>query len=149
MASRRKEKQKRQLAKRQAEERQAIHFKEFLKVPRIVCTGCKEAGRDAGDAFHIIDCPGDCNPAGCAGNHLLPVCARCGEPHLILAAEEAANMEDPQICFLCFRLFDYSIGASLRTEIGAPAGVEEVYYCPPCAPHAIRQVQEVLDLAGK
>jgi len=130
MASRRKEKQKRQLAKRQAKGRQA---EQVAQQPRIMCTACREAGREASTLFYIIECAGDCTPGGCGGDHLLAACAACGAPSAVIPEDFIATMADPATCSRCGKVFDFAHGAGVCSSIGAPPGVDEIYYCQACA----------------
>ena len=132
MASRRKEKQKRKDEKRQLEERQAEESPAVPGVPRVMCSACREAERDASTLFYIIECEG-C-PGGCGGDHLALICSACGAPSAVMAEDLIASMVDPATCAACGKVFDMGKGGGgVGTNIGAPPGVDELYYCPLCA----------------
>jgi len=132
VTSRRKEKQERKA------ERQASKLPLDLKVepaglgqPRIMCTACKENGREACTLYHIIECQGECVPP-CGGDHLALICSACGERSSIMAEDLIASMHWPEVCSTCGKVFDHADGGGVGTSIGAPPGVEEIFYCKTC-----------------
>ena len=157
MASRRKEKQKRKVDNLQAEKQQVEKLKQQVHklqvhnlqlsrqvelqsaepapadgAPRIMCSACREAGREASTLFCVIECNG-C-PGGCGGDHLALICSACGAPSAVMAEDLIASMVDPATCAACGKVFDMGKGGGgVGTNIGAPPGVDELYYCPLCA----------------
>lgn len=142
MSSRRREKQKRKKERRLPIDLRTVEDEQAhmprLGQPRIMCTACKEAGREACTLFHIIECDGDCEPP-CGGDHMKLICSACGESSAIVAEDLIAGMHWPEVCCNCGKVFDMSTDGGgvgdlpgVATSIGAPPGVEEIYYCPIC-----------------
>ena len=142
MSSRRREKQKRKKERRLPIDLRTVEDEQArmprLGQPRIMCTACKEAGREACTLFHIIECVGDCEPS-CGGDHMKLICSACGESSAIVAEDLIAGMHWPEVCCNCGKVFDMSTDGGgvgdlpgVATTIGAPPGVEEIYYCPIC-----------------
>ena len=160
MASRRKAKQKRKGDNLQAEKQQVAKLKHKLHklqveklgllrqaeklqatdrppadpgAPRIMCNDCKEAGREASTLFYVIECNG-C-PGGCGGDHLALICSACDNPSAVMAEDLIASMVDPATCATCGKVFDFGKGGGgVSSNVDAPPGVDELYYCRTCFP---------------